>query len=137
MIVFNNIFELEAPMQILLQIDEPDTEGWRNYRMALVINKDKYKLVEFEQSFSSLCIERLQGGINDLLEARTEQFDFEPLEPAFRLQVSRLAPDEFEMLCIVDISYVRKGPATETGIGMAIVVKADEVKSALKELNGR
>ena len=135
MIVFNNIFEFEAPMQILLQIAEPDTEGWRNYRMALVTNKDGDKLLEFEHSFSSLCIERLKGGMNDLLERKTDQFNFEPLEPAFSLKLSRLASDEFEMLCIVDISYVRKGPATETGIGIAIVVKADEVKSALGEIN--
>jgi hypothetical protein len=136
MIVFNNIFEVEAPMQILLQIGEPDAEGWRNYTMALVTNKkDGDKLLEFEHSFSSLCIERFKGGMNDLLEERTDQFDFEPLEPAFRLKVSRLASDEFEMLCIVDISYVQKGSATETGIGIAIVVKADEVKSAMEEIN--
>lgn len=135
MIVFNNIFEIEAPMQILLEIGEPDAEGWRNYRMALVINKDGDKLLEFEHSFSDSCIERLKSGLNDLLEDSSNQFDFEPLEPAFRLKLSRLSSNEFEMLCIVDISYIRKGAATETGMGMAIVVRADEVKRALTEIN--
>jgi hypothetical protein len=135
MIEFNNIFDIESPRQILLQIGEPNTEGWRNYRMTLVTNKLGDKLLEFEYSFSGLCIERLKGGLHDLLEGKTDQFNFEPLEPAFRLKLSRLRIDEFEMLCIVDISYVRKGPATETGIGIAIVVKADDLKSALAELN--
>lgn len=135
MIVFNNIFKIEAPMQILLEIGEPDAESWRNYRMALVINKDGDKLLEFEHSFSGSCIERLNRGLNELLEGKINQFDFEPLEPAFCLKLSRLSSDEFEMLCIVDISYINKGAATETGIGMAIVIRADEVKSALAEIN--
>jgi hypothetical protein len=48
---------------------------------------------------------------------------FEPIEPAFCLKVSRLASYKFEILCIVDISYVRNEPAMETGIGVSIVVQ--------------
>ncbi len=38
--------------------------------MALVTNKKGDKLVEFEDSFSSLCIKQFRGGINDLLEKK-------------------------------------------------------------------
>jgi hypothetical protein len=40
------------------------------------------------------------------------------------------------MLCIIYISYVRNGPAMETGIGVLIVVQNNELKSALEEING-
>lgn len=135
MIVFTNCFDVEVPRQILLQINAPDSEGWRQYRMSLVTNNEGDKLVEFEYALGDLCIERLKRGMTDLIDRRIDKFDFEPIEPAFRLKISRSNLDEFEMLCIVDISYVRGGPATETGIGIAIVVKADEVKRALEEIN--
>lgn len=135
MIVFNNLFDVEVPRQILLQINQPDTEGWRKYNMVLVTNKKGDKLVEFEYSFSSFCIERFRGGINDLLEGKIDEFNFEPIEPAFSLKISRLDPDEFEMLCIVDISYIHNGPSTQTGLGVLIVVQNNELKSALEELN--
>jgi len=134
MIVFNNIFDIEIPRQITLQIDRPDSEGWRKYRMELVKNKAGEKLLEFEYSFSNSCIELLKSKIKNLLEQKTDRFDFEPIEPAFSLEISTFAPDEFKMLCIVDVSYVANGPATETGIGMVIVVSKTELKDALAEL---
>lgn len=70
MIVFNNLFEVQVPRQILLQINQPDTEGWRKYSMALVTNTKGDKLVEFEDSFSSLCIKQFRGSINDLFEKK-------------------------------------------------------------------
>jgi hypothetical protein len=72
MIVFNNVFDVEVPRQILFQINQPDTEVCRKYSMALVTNKKGDKLVVFEYSFSSLCTERFTGPINDLLEKRIQ-----------------------------------------------------------------
>jgi hypothetical protein len=72
MIVFNNVFDVEVPRQILLQINQPDTEGWRKYSMALLTNKKGDKLVVFEYSFSSFYTERFTGPINDLLEKKIQ-----------------------------------------------------------------
>ncbi|AFZ25541.1 hypothetical protein Cylst_3391 [Cylindrospermum stagnale PCC 7417] len=134
MIKFANCFSEYAPLQIEILIQEKNSEGWRPYKMALVLDEKGNKLVEFEHTLSVECIERWQSGLSDIASQKIEEFNFEPLEPAFSVNISRLDSERVEMLWIVDISYVQGGPATETGVGFKIYVETDEVKKTVVEL---
>jgi hypothetical protein len=134
MIEFNNCFDIKSPRQICLDIHAPDEEGWRKYDLSLVLNQQGDKLTEFTYSFSDRCISRLKNGLTDLVGEKIEQFNFEPIEPAFCIQITRLRAGLFSLLCIVDINFVDGGAATETGIGMTIAIKADDIHAAIAEL---
>jgi hypothetical protein len=135
MIEFNNTYDIKSPRQILLDIFEPDDEGWSKYALSLVKNNAGEKLVEFSYAFSESCLERLKKGLIELADGKSERFRFEPIEPAFCLKITRLRSGLFEFLCMVDINFVEGGAATETGIGMLIAVKVDDIKAAIAELS--
>lgn len=130
--LLKNVFDDDAPLHLSWDSGTPDEEGWCGYHMALVAQGNS--LLAFDGTLSTECIELLTTQLADLLASRIEEFDYEPLEPAFQLQLLRLDDDSFNLLCIVDISYINQGPATETGIGLSMVVNADNLQQWLTTL---
>lgn len=120
---------IDAPRRIDLEIEDPDDEGWRTYRMTLVANSSGDVLVSFGGSFDRDDALRLAGRLTDLLEAQADGLTFEPIEPAFSISVTRCDEDAFDLECIVDLSFVSGGPGTETGVGFRLRTSATDLSA--------
>lgn len=130
---FTNLYSDIPKLEVLFKIGEFNAEDWALYELSF-FQSGQEPLLRINQMLSRDCLELLYKRLNSILSEDSGSLEYEPIEPAFNLSLSRLNPEAVKILIIVDLGFVANKMATETGMGFQLHVNRKELKDNIRKI---